>query len=144
MTSTAAPHADPAAEAYRESRIRHWDEIARITAEKPGAGRYYHQRLAEVHRFVISPGQRVLELGCGRGDLLASLDPSHGVGMDFSPEMLAQARQRHPNLTFIEADALDLPTDEPFDYIIISDLVNDLWDVQQVFERVRKLCSPGW
>ena len=32
-------------------------------------------------QFLIPPGKRVLELGCGRGDLLASLRPSHGVGV---------------------------------------------------------------
>ena len=34
-------------------------------------------------RFLIPPGKRVLELGCGRGELLAALEPSYGVGVDF-------------------------------------------------------------
>ena len=29
----------------------------------------------------------------------------------------------------------------PFDTIILSDLVNDLWDVQRVFEQMRSLCN---
>lgn len=132
---------DPAAQAYRQKRIAHWDHIARATRDRK-TGRYYHRRLAEVYRFLIPRGQRVLELGCGRGDLLAALEPSRGVGIDVSPEMLEQARRRHPELHFIEGDALDLALDEQFDFIILSDLVNELWDVQQVLEKLRPLCTP--
>src|SRR5277367_5754248 len=55
-------------------------------------------------RFLIPPGKRVLELGCGRGDLLAALQPSYGVGVDFAAQTLERARQRHPGLTFILGD----------------------------------------
>ena len=98
--------------------------------------------MREIYGLIVSPGQRVLEIGCGRGDLLAALKPSVGVGVDFSGEMLAQARQRHPELTFVQADAHDFALDQTFDAVILSDLVNDVWDVQDVLERVRAHCSP--
>ena len=44
-------------------------------------------------QFLIPPGKRVLELGCGRGDLLAALEPSYGVGVDFSARTIAKARE---------------------------------------------------
>ena len=51
--------------------------------------------------------------------------------------------QQHPDLEFIRADAHDLSTiKETFDIIILSDLVNDLWDVQRVLEQIRPLCQP--
>ncbi|MEA2736239.1 MAG: hypothetical protein QOE14_2690 [Humisphaera sp.] len=128
---------DLAALEYRRDRIAHWDEIARRTEHREGLGGYYHRRLTEIHRFLIPPGQRVLELGCGRGDLLAAVRPSSGVGVDLSPEMIRQAQARHPDLHFIQADASDASIEGPFDFIILSDLVNDLWDVQQTFERLR-------
>ncbi len=137
-----SPPQDIASQTYRQKRIAHWDEIARTTANRPGVGKYYHQRISDICRFIIPRNSRVIELGCGPGDLLASLEPSRGVGIDFSPEMLAQARQLHPNLHFIEADALELPTSETFDFVILSDLINELWDVQAVFERIRALCTP--
>jgi ubiquinone/menaquinone biosynthesis C-methylase UbiE len=133
---------DPAAPAYRQSRAAHWDDVARQTAHHEGMGKYYHRRLAEVYRFIIPPGQRILELGCARGDLLAALRPSVGIGVDISAEMIAQGQRRHPDLQFIHGDALDVNTDDAFDFIVMSDLINDLWDVQTAFERVRKLCTP--
>ncbi len=74
-----------------------------------GWGAYYHARLARLYRMQISPGQRVLEIGCGRGDLLAALEPGEGVGIDFSTEMIVRARRAYPHLVFIEADAHAIP-----------------------------------
>lgn len=143
MDALLGSYTDTGADAYRDDRIAHWDEAAHSWAAGRGWGRYYHQRLAEVYRFLIPPGQRVLEVGCGDGRLLAALDPAHGVGVDFSPAMLEHARALHPGLHFVEADAHDLDLGETFDFILLSDLVNDLWDVQAVLERVARLCEPG-
>ena len=130
---------------YQEKHIVHWNSVANKRDSWRGWGRFYHRRLEEIYRFLINPGQRILEIGCGMGDLLVSLQPVRGVGVDFSPEMIQRARARHAALDaldWIEADAHDLPELRgPFDVIILSDLVNDLWDVQRVFEQVRSLCD---
>ena len=131
---------DQAAAEYARERARHWDEVARLSDSWDGWGVGYHARLTEVYRFLVPPGRRVLEVGCGRGDLLAALGPSPGVGVDLSAEMIARATARHPGLRFIRADAHDLPLEESFDTIILSDLINDAWDVQRLFEEVRRLC----
>ncbi|HEV2846167.1 MAG TPA: class I SAM-dependent methyltransferase, partial [Thermoanaerobaculia bacterium] len=130
--------------AYREERAAHWDEVARATDRWRGMGGAYHRRLERVYRFLVPPGQRVLELGCGRGDLLAALKPSVGVGVDFSDEMVRRAAELHPDLSFLHADEHDLGVlaGETFDAIILSDLLNDLWDVQRLFEQLRPLTTP--
>ncbi|PKN88596.1 MAG: glycosyl transferase [Deltaproteobacteria bacterium HGW-Deltaproteobacteria-1] len=126
---------------YQKARKNHWDAIARKMDSWKGWSSAYHKRLAEVYRFWVAPGQRVLELGCGRGDLLAALKPSRGVGVDFSPEMIQRARVLHPDITFVEADCHNLQEIEgPFDAIILSDLVDDIWDVQEVFSQLSRLC----
>jgi len=106
------------------------------------SGRQYHRLLQKYYAFLIPPGARVLELGCGLGDLLAAVRPARGVGVDFSPAMVSLARQRHPELEFHVADAAAFASDEQFDYIIVSDLVNDVPDVQAVLERARQLAHP--
>src|SRR6266436_10320862 len=120
---------------YRQERITYWNSYTRRKSSN-----YYHRRLTEIYQFLIPTGQRVLEMGCGDGDLLASLKPSEGVGIDFSPEMVARARSKHPELTFLQSDAHEAELEGTFDYIVLSDLVNDLWDVERVFERVGTLC----
>src|SRR5690348_3239426 len=85
----------------------------------------YHAEDIKFMRFLIPPGKRVLELGCGMGDLLAALEPSYGVGIDFAPNALARARARYPCLNFVLGDAEDASTldaiEGPFDYIVIAD-----------------------
>ena len=122
---------------YRTKRINHWDRVseARADANRPGA--YYHQLLIWFYRFLIPSGKSVLELGCGHGDLLAALQPTLGVGIDFSGEMINKAAAKYPHMHFVRGDAGKLPFETTFDVIILSDLVNDLWDLQAVLEGLR-------
>ena len=134
--------AEESEQVYTASRVRYWDQYLRAAPRYETFRRYYRQRLIEIYRFLIPAGARVLEVGCGRGDLLAALSPSRGVGVDFSPAMIETARSRHPELQFVQADAHSLKLGEPFDYIVCSDLVNELWDVQRVFEVLAAHCHP--
>lgn len=104
--------------------------------------RFYPRQLARYFAFLVPPGARVLEIGCGLGDLLAALKPSRGVGVDFSPQAIELARVRHPELEFHLAEAMDFESAETFDCIILSDLVNDLPDVQSVLERLHRVARP--
>jgi len=127
---------------YQQTRIAHWDAIALHNKQGSLFSRYYHQRLTEIYCFLISPGLRVLELGCANGDLLSALQPVYGVGVDFSSETISRAQERHPELHFVCTDVHVLALNETFDFIILSDLLNDLWDVQTVFECVARHCEP--
>jgi SAM-dependent methyltransferase len=130
-SATSGGHASgDKARRYREERIDYWDRY-----ERRRPTRYYHDELTRIYQFLIPPNQRVLELGCGDGDLLAALKPSHGVGVDFSPDVVRHAKARHPELKIILADVHQFSIDEKFDYVILSDLVNDLWDVQTCVEQ---------
>jgi ubiquinone/menaquinone biosynthesis C-methylase UbiE len=140
--ASAAPAVDKHEE-YAQHRRRYWDDFARSLSERwSGIRRYYLDRLARIYGFLVPRGVRVLELGCGQGDLLAALDPSCGVGVDFSGEMVARGRQRYPHLRLIEADVHNFDLGETFDYIIVSDLLNDVWDVQQVLAAIHGHCHP--
>lgn len=140
--------------AYTRERLEYWSAYARYYQRWQRSRAYYQRRLAEIYSFLIPPGMRVLEVGCAHGDLLAALKPAYGVGIDFCPEMIEAARKNHPDLNFIQADAHsfdlhglnlrdDLNVRETFDYVVCLDLVNDLWDVQQVLERIALHCHPG-
>jgi ubiquinone/menaquinone biosynthesis C-methylase UbiE len=129
-------------EEYNAMRINHWDQIAEHVDVWRPWNKYYHHRLAEIYRFLIPPGTRVLELGSGSGDLLSAVKPSCGVGVDFSRQVVERARQRHPSLTFIQADVHAIDLGEKFDFIIISDLIDDVWDVEQILKQARKQCTP--
>lgn len=134
--------ADPSGrDRYVRSRRGHWDGVARDSVRRSGAGAY-HRRIAQVYRHIVPRGAKVLELGCGGGDLLAALEPADGLGIDLSPGMIERARTRHPGLRFVEADAETFDPGETFDVVLLSDLINELWDAQSVLDRVRSYCRP--
>ncbi|HEX8070923.1 MAG TPA: glycosyltransferase [Pyrinomonadaceae bacterium] len=134
--------ADPSFLRYRDERVAHWDAVADWMTQHPARGGAYRRRLVEVYRYFVPAGARVLEIGCAQGDLLAALRPARGVGVDFSARMIARARAKHPDLRFVHADAhaLDLEA-EPFDFIILSDVANDLWDVQAVCQQLARFAD---
>ncbi|WP_164933805.1 glycosyltransferase [Bradyrhizobium guangzhouense] len=106
---------------------------------------FFHQEDERYLRFLIPAGSRVLDIGCGVGDTLASLAPSHGVGLDFCRKQIAIARQRHPDLTFVEGDAEDPATLDalqgPFDYILVLDTIGSLEDCQKFIAQLHPLCT---
>lgn len=108
-------------------------------------GAYFHREDLLYLKFLIPEGARVLELGCGRGDLLAALKPGFGVGVDFSDAMVVEARKAHPDLTFVSGDIEDeavvksLPG--PFDVILIVDTLGSLDDCQRLLELLHPLCT---
>lgn len=112
---------------------------ARAPFRAKESDRHYHRLVEHYYRFHVPAGARVLEAGSGLGDLLAAVRPSEGVGIDFSPEMTRRARLRHPRLQFETSTVGDFFTDKPFDYILASDLVNDLDDVQSALRALREV-----
>jgi SAM-dependent methyltransferase len=107
----------------------------------------YHEDDFKFMRFLIPPGKRVLELGCGRGDLLAALQPSYGVGVDFGAKTIAKANELHPGLLFVLGDVEDPATlssiEGPFDYIVIADTIGMFEDIDTTLRLVHHLCAPS-
>src|ERR1700732_420231 len=127
--------------------LRHF-ETAGDELDRPGK---YNAAYREDDRnfmgFLIPPGKRVLELGCGRGQLLAALAPAYGVGVDFSAKAVAKAKALHPDLNFVLGDAEDPATlagiEGPFDYIVIADTIGMFEDIDGTVGRVHHVCGPS-
>jgi SAM-dependent methyltransferase len=122
---------------------RHFDEV---TPRGPAArARHpaYYEDLYGMIRDQVEPGATVLDLGCGDGSLLASLQPARGVGVDFSLPTLFDARRRHPDLDFVCGDAERLPVSGTFDYVIASNVVGYLIDVQAFFLELNRVTHPS-
>ena len=108
----------------------------------------YKKETHRFYRFVIPPGSKVLELGCGKGELLAALEPSVGIGIDNNHSAIKFAEEKYKDnnfLTFISADVetFQLENNTPFDYIILSDLVPLLNDVQKTLLNLTAVCSDS-
>ncbi|MEE9370216.1 MAG: class I SAM-dependent methyltransferase, partial [Sedimentisphaerales bacterium] len=121
-------------------------DLARIESKRrknPG----YYREIDRSCTFIVPEGVRVLELGCATGRLLAATRPSYGLGIDIDAEQIAAARQLHGDQSKLEfqvgdVEDADFSGMEPFDYIIISDLLSLLHDVQKTLERLQAVCAP--
>ncbi|MDP4776678.1 MAG: bifunctional class I SAM-dependent methyltransferase/glycosyltransferase family 2 protein [Opitutales bacterium] len=122
----------------------HFDWVAENDAKPRKQQGGFHAQILRKLRHHIRPGARVLEWGCGRGDLLAGLDPSKGVGVDLSPKMVAQAKAKNTaeHLEFREGNLHDQAINEEFDAIVMDYMCGYLTDIQQCFENVRASCHP--
>jgi SAM-dependent methyltransferase len=103
---------------------------------------FYHKSLSRIYQKIIPKGSRILEIGCGDGRLLASLGGAYSVGIDFSEQKIHEAKKSHPQCHFfiMDAHSIDL-IENSYDFIILSDLLNDVWDVQEVFEQILPYCN---
>jgi len=119
---------------------------ARERADWISRNAYYYKEDQRYLGFLVPPGLKVLELGCGIGDSLAALKPSRGVGVDFSQAMIDIADMRHPLLDFHVGDVEDASTLDrlggPFDVILISDTIGELEDCQSTLRQLHGLCTP--
>jgi SAM-dependent methyltransferase len=109
----------------------HGVDLGAIAYDK---GVHAKHRLTRYHDFFverITEGARVLDVGCGKGELahdIAERSKAHVVAIDASPWMLEFARERfqHPDVTFVQADAVDYTPDEPVDVAILSNVLEHI------------------
>jgi ubiquinone/menaquinone biosynthesis C-methylase UbiE len=74
------------------------------------------QTLVEKHK--KSPGNTLLDVACGIGIHASHLSKYYQIeGLDLDPEMLAVARQNHPDIPFHQADMIDFDLKRQFDVL---------------------------
>lgn len=133
----------------RLRKITTWADSAALNREKwRKRNAYFHKLDTDFLKFLISPGQKVLALGCGSGAKLACLEPAVGVGIDVSKHKIDFASKIHPELTFFVGDMEDhclierLREYGPFDVILLYDSLGFVSDIQEFLGSLRCLCIP--
>ncbi|HVU23538.1 MAG TPA: glycosyltransferase [Opitutus sp.] len=118
---------------------RHFDWVSENDGPARSVQAGFHAGIAASLRQIVPPGSRVLEAGCGRGDLLRALRPARGLGIDISAGMLEQARAKDAAgvCEYRPGEASTFRSEETFDYIVLDYLVGYLADVQACFENLR-------
>jgi SAM-dependent methyltransferase len=101
--------------------------------------RFYHDQVRELVAGAVAPGNRVLDVGAGTGEVLAAVRPSEGIGVNVSEALSQLARERHAELVFstFDADAVELPDGFRPDYILSVNLLDHVYDVYDLFAGLR-------
>ena len=101
--------------------------------QEQGAGiqrilsRHYNRLLAGTYNFLINDTDRVLEIGCGSGELLAQLRGREKCGINFQSG----------------AARLPTPPESPFDVLVLSDVLNQAADVELLLRQLHLFSHPG-
>ena len=93
----------------------------------------------------VKPGERILDLGCGTGDLAKQMQQSGAevVGIDASPDMVAKAKSKFPGLDFSVVDATSFHFDEPFDAVFTNATLHWIKNADAVIQNVFNCLKPG-
>jgi SAM-dependent methyltransferase len=131
----------------RKEKIRQCaDSLAESRDQWIKKNSYFYKNDYAYMKFLVGEGKRILDLGCGTGKLLNDLNPSYGVGVDMSANMVSIAQKNHQNLEFIQGDLEDenliSSLKGPFDCIILSDTIGFLDDCEDLFSKLHSLCTP--
>lgn len=103
-------------------------------------------RVATVRAVAAQTGERILDIAAGTGTSSAALARSGAdvVAADFSAGMIEVGRHKHPNLTFVEADAMALPfEDGEFDAVTISFGLRNIEDPKLALSEMYRVLKPG-
>jgi trans-aconitate methyltransferase len=90
-------------------------------------------------------GERILDLGCGPGQLTKKIAESGAdvMGLDASPEMIGQARQNYPELRFVLRDAAAMQFENEFDAVFSNAALHWMLDPAAVVRGVARALRTG-
>ena len=143
----------PASGTLEEPQVRAmFDRIAGVydlmnSVMTAGMHHRWRRRAADLAR--IGPGDRVLDVATGTGDLaveLAGRVASGGsvIGSDFSEEMLDRARVKEPGIEWEWANAMELPyEDASFDAVTVGFGARNFSDLDQGLAEMVRVTRPG-
>lgn len=113
----------------------------------------YQQRHSYVFQYgkavldLLAPqkGERILDLGCGSGQLTAAIaDAGAAVaGIDSSPEMLAEAHAHYPAIEFRLGDAADFALESPVDAVFSNAVLHWVKNAGGAASCIARALKPG-
>lgn len=111
-------------------------------------GNYTRPHKAElVKRVITRDGDSILDVACGNGALLGALSKKANTlafGVDLSKNMIAAAKERHPDCTFAVSPCVPLPfAQESMDVITVSCAFHHFEDPRAFADECMRVLKPG-
>jgi len=119
---------------------KHLDVLAKDYDQWKSKNSYFYENIQAFIKRNVIPGSSVLEIGCRTGDMLDSAEPSRGVGLDISPEMIKIAGDKYPQYEFLCSTVSNYKSEEKFDYILLINILGYVNDVTGLLENVYRFC----
>jgi ubiquinone/menaquinone biosynthesis C-methylase UbiE len=148
---------DRLTEVYREYRERGWSETKWSITNKGNQAmlRERDQKLKQLLQsagFLPLDNRRILDIGCGTGELLSGLQswgakPENLFGVDLLPDRIQRAKENFPQMNFRQVNAERLPfTDGCFDLVSVFTVFSSILDqrmTSNVSREIDRILRPG-
>jgi trans-aconitate methyltransferase len=113
----------------------------------------YDQKHAFVYQFGedvlevlnVKPGEHILDIGCGTGYLTQQIKNAGAIvkGTDYSPDMIAQAKESYPSVDFEVADAGNFNEEDKYDAVFSNAALHWVKNQDGMMQSVYKSLKPG-
>ncbi|MBI2672554.1 methyltransferase domain-containing protein [Candidatus Woesearchaeota archaeon] len=125
-------------EEYKNKVKERFDELAQSYSNS-ALGFIRDKRLNLIKKH-IKKNDKILEIGCGSGNLLRFIECDNIYGLDISSNMVKEAKKSVPNGNFIAGDAENLPYENNlFDKVIISEVLYYLPDMEKAISEAKRV-----
>lgn len=122
----------------------HFESIAHDYDKWKKKNYYYYNSLKEFFKKNVGPDDKVIEFGCGTGDILNAVAAKHKVGLDIAEEMIKRAREKYPDITFRQHDCeTPFPEAGDFDVAILADIIDHITDILKLYAAVNNSLKIG-
>ncbi|QMS90421.1 methyltransferase domain-containing protein [Nostoc edaphicum CCNP1411] len=91
------------------------------------------------------PGESILDLGCGTGQLTEKIAQSQAevMGVDYASAMIEKARENYPHLRFEVADARNFQVNKPLDAVFSNAVLHWVKEADQAIASIHQSLKPG-
>ncbi|MDO5729371.1 MAG: demethylmenaquinone methyltransferase [Actinomycetaceae bacterium] len=126
-----------------------FNKVARrydLTNEALTLGQVHLWRRGMRRALGAQPGEKILDVAAGTGGSTAALAESGAevIACDLSEGMIEVGRRRHPELTFVQGDATDLPFETgEFDAVTISFGLRNVDNTEKALREMARVTKPG-
>jgi 2-polyprenyl-3-methyl-5-hydroxy-6-metoxy-1,4-benzoquinol methylase len=122
--------------------IRHWRTTGRNPFQEEGTLQRNENETFELLKQYLQPGARVLDAGCGMGDMLLRLGGYDAVGIDLSTDYVQVGRERGLDVRVGRIEKLPWPR-EHFDMVICTDVLEHVLDLNKAVRELLRVLKPG-
>ena len=120
----------------------HFEKLAPKFSKYRKRYKYFWRNIVKYCNYYIQDEDTVIEIGCGSGDSLSEMKGKEKTGLDYSPAMIAKAKEQHPDLEFHNMLAEDISIEKKYDVVLLTGVLGYFDNVLDVLQSVKKICHP--